>query len=181
MKESPKEEKEMEAAVALRRPDVSIMVPEIIEAEIENVNTINIPTLTELGFGKAVTKIDRARKLKVAYAKYGFVTEEAIGKFNEKLRKETLEEDKNSSRYKTLAFFSPQNYGEIPPQFVLEKMKDAAADNIFDSFEIAKIDWKVEIKDPILFGRIEGCTDRFFIAQWDDDVSIEDIVLAGLE
>lgn len=171
----------MEAAVALRRPDVSVMVPEIIEAEIENDNTINIPTLTELGFGKAVTKIDRARKLKVAYAKYGFVTEEAIQKFNEKLRKETLRDEPNAYHFKQLAFFTPQNYGEIPPQFVLEKMKDAAADNIFDSFEIAKIEWKVEIKDPILFGRIEGCTDRFFIAQWDDDVSIEDIVLANME
>ena len=170
----------MEAAVALRRPEVSVMVPEIIEAEMLMDNTISIPSLTELGFGKAVTKIDRARKLKVAYAKYGFVTEEAIQKFNDKLRKETLKEDSSAYHFKQLAFYAPQNYGEIPPQFVLDKMKDASADNVFDSFEIAKIDWKVEIKDPILFGRIEGCTDRFFIAQWDDDVSIEDIILADM-
>jgi hypothetical protein len=180
MNEFLKEEKVVEAAIALRRPEVSVMVPEIIEAEMVMDNTINIPTLTELGFGKAVTKIDRARKLKVAYAKYGFVTEEAIQKFNEKLKKETLKEDSSAYHFKQLAFYAPQNYGEIPPQFVLDKMKDAAADNVFDSFEIAKIDWKVEIKDPILFGRIEGCTDRFFIAQWDDDVSIEDIILADV-
>jgi hypothetical protein len=33
-----------------------------------------------------------------------------------------------------------------------------------------------EVIDPIIFGKIDGCTDRFFIAQWDDDVKIEDIV-----
>jgi hypothetical protein len=49
-------------------------------------------------------------------------------------------------------------------------------DDCFDSFEIAKIQWKREIKDPILFGRIDGCPDRFYVSQWDDDVRIEDIL-----
>lgn len=51
------------------------------------------------------------------------------------------------------------------------------ADNSFDRFEIAKIHWKEELKGPILFGIIDICTDKFFIAQWDDDLRIEDILL----
>ena len=31
-------------------------------------------------------------------------------------------------------------------------------------------------KDPIIFGKITGCTDLFFITQWYDDVSIEEIL-----
>lgn len=43
----------------------------------------------------------------------------------------------------------------------------------FDSFSVAHI---AEVKDPILFGEIAECTDKFFIAQWDEDVKIEDIL-----
>jgi hypothetical protein len=58
---------------------------------------------------------------------------------------------------------------------VLEKMREAKKCNCFDSFEIAKIE-SIEVKkDPILFGRVNECGDRFFIAQWDDDVTIEAI------
>jgi len=32
------------------------------------------------------------------------------------------------------------------------------------------------VPDPILLGRITGCENRYFIAQWDDDVKIEDIL-----
>lgn len=46
----------------------------------------------------------------------------------------------------------------------------------FDTFEIAKIEAVEERKDPIVFGCITGCPDKFFIAQWDDDVKIEDIL-----
>ena len=44
------------------------------------------------------------------------------------------------------------------------------------SDEIAKIQDIVQTKDPIVFGCINKCADRFFIAQWDDDVSIEQIL-----
>ena len=36
---------------------------------------------------------------------------------------------------------------------------------------------RVEISQFVfLFGVVTGCDDRFFIAQWDDDVKIEDIL-----
>ena len=55
-------------------------------------------------------------------------------------------------------------------------MSEAKARGIFDTFEVAQIDSVVEYKDPIVFGRIEGCGDRFFVAEWADDVSITDLI-----
>jgi hypothetical protein len=55
----------------------------------------------------------------------------------------------------------------------LKKAKDMGC---FDYFEVAKVE-TVEVRpDPIIFGGIEGCDDKFFITQWDDDVSIEEIL-----
>ena len=34
------------------------------------------------------------------------------------------------------------------------------------------------LKDPILVGRIQGCSDAFVIAQWDTDLKVEDILSA---
>lgn len=133
--------------------------------------------LKDLGFDNALKKLSMAEKLKVAYAKYGYVSQEKIKEFNSKLYKETVEETNMSRIYKTLVFLDIKTFGELPPYYVLDKMREAMADNIFDRYEIAKIESKVVVKDPILFGIIEGCTDKFFIAQWDDDVSIEEIAL----
>jgi len=126
--------------------ELATNVVQVIDAEIIENPTVSLSDLQKMGFDVVVTKLTRAQKMKIAYAKYGYVTQEAINRFNEKLRNETLQEDKNASRYKTLVFISPKSYGELPPTFVLDKMRDAMADNIFDFFEIAKIDWKTEIK-----------------------------------
>jgi hypothetical protein len=55
-------------------------------------------------------------------------------------------------------------------------LEDGSNVCVFDTYEIAHIQSIVERKDPILFGCITGCADKFFIAQWDDDVKIEDII-----
>ena len=47
---------------------------------------------------------------------------------------------------------------------------------VFDTFEVAKIESTRVYRDPIVFGRISGCDDRFYIAQYDDDVKIEDLL-----
>jgi hypothetical protein len=132
--------------------------------------------LERLGFTQVTKKIDLAKKLAIAYAKYGFVSEEKITLFNKRLKEETLNEDARAASYKKLIFIDLKDYPEAPPVHVLNALENAVTDGIFDRFEIAKIDWIREVKDPIIFGRIKGCTDRFFIAQWDDDVRIEDII-----
>lgn len=135
--------------------------------------------LEKLGFKQASKKIDAAQKLALAYELYLYVPEKQVTAFNEKLRAETLKEDKNTQRFKTLVFIPVEEYNEVPPDHVLTAIERAKDVGCFDAFEVAKIEWKKEIKDPIVFGRVNGSTDRFFIAQWDDDVSIEDILNAA--
>jgi hypothetical protein len=134
--------------------------------------------LEKLGFKRALSKLGRGRKvfpkLKVAYARYGFIREEQIQAFENKLAKEKAK----VGYRKTLLFSRLENYDrDVPPIEVLQKIEEAKAVGCFDYFEIAFVE---EVKkDPIVFGRIEGCRDRFFIAQWDTDVSIEQIIMAS--
>lgn len=133
--------------------------------------------LEQLGFKKAhkkvTEKIDRSKKMHAAYQDYEFITPEDVKKFNELLKKKTLKDTTGYATYDKLAFIEVKDYTEAPPQEVLDKMGTAVDKGCFDTFEIAKIDSVKEVKDPILFGRVTGCGDRFFIAQWDDDVTLK--------
>lgn len=137
--------------------------------------------LKELGLESAANKVSATkefeRRCAIAYEHFRFVTQKNIDDFNAKLEKETLKKDSNGfSRYDTLQFVNLRAYREIPPANVLLKLEEAKGRNCFDDFEVAKIE-SVEIRpDPILFGRVKGCPDRFYISQWDSDVRIEDIL-----
>jgi hypothetical protein len=132
--------------------------------------------LRELGMEEAAKRVESAEKMRFAYAEYLFVTQEAIAKFNEKLFGDSYERDGRIIQYKKLVFIPLAQYTEVPPARVLADLENAKADKCFDTFEVAKIDWIRQVEDPILFGRINGCDDLFFISQWDDDVKIEDIL-----
>ena len=135
--------------------------------------------LEKLGFKAATENVTAAERMQHAYKMYLYVTEEDITAFDEKLKLETLKERPQAMQYKRLGFIPIEQYSEVPPADVLDAVEKAQADKCFDTFEVAKIEWHKEVKDPIVFGRIFGCSDRFFIAQWDDDVKIEDILDAG--
>jgi len=139
-----------------------------------------IDKLEKIGMKKAVDRVkflkEQSRKLTLAYEHFRFVRQEKIDEFNEKLKKESLTEDKNAYYYKTLNFIPLESYEEVPPSHIVDKIEEAQKMGCFDTFEIAKIKDVKEVKDPIVFGRVNNCTDRFFIAQWDDDVRIEDIL-----
>lgn len=134
--------------------------------------------LAKLGFKSLAETLERkkitARKMALAYELYRFVRPEKIKAFNDALKTKTL--DKKTYRYDVLVFTSLDVYEQIPPEPVLCALEEAIGCGIFDSFEIASIQSVAPLPDPILFGRIEGCTDRFFIAQWDDDVKISDLI-----
>lgn len=140
--------------------------------ETKTQDPVVVDQLERLGFKIAATKVKEAsvkkRKMAIAYEHYRFVRQEKIDAFNAKLRKQGSSYD-----YKTLAFTPVESYPEVPPADVLQKMETAVERKCFDQFEVAHI---INVKDPILFGRIKGCPDRFFIGQWDDDVKIEDIL-----
>lgn len=139
--------------------------------------------LEKLGFKKCVTKIKELKairaKMAIAYEHYRYCKPEKIDAFNQALKKESIQENPSSYQYKALKFISLGEYDQVPPFDVLESLEQAQERGCFDSFEIAKIEDVVEVKDPIVFGRINKCPDRFFIAQWDDDVNINQILKEG--
>ena len=144
-----------------------------------------ITKLEKTGFKKATENLKQVtelkRKMTIAYEHFRYVKQEKIDAFNERLKQQTLKEQGKKGvdlyhNYDKLSFIPVGEYSEVPPTEVLDKMEQAQELKCFDTFEIAKIESVKEYKDPIVFGRINGCPDRFFVAQWDDDVKIEDIL-----
>ena len=144
-----------------------------------------VERLEKLGFKTAGSKVKRLaekkRKLAIAYEHYRFVRKEKIDDFNQRLKEKTIKREKHSfggyrEEYQQLSFTPVEQYSECPPDSVLADLETAMGRNCFDAFEIAHIVTTIKIPDPILFGRISGCPDRFFISQWDDDISIQEIL-----
>ncbi len=61
------------------------------------------------------------------------------------------------------------------PDDVLDKIEQAKERKLFDAFQVM---WAEQVKDPIVFGVLDGCQDMFFVAEWDDDITFEQL-LAG--
>jgi hypothetical protein len=152
-----------------------------------------IAELQELGFDSAAKNIDAKtktrRKLMLAYENFKVLTPEALAIFQQELRKKSEEIYRDGkrvakidkSRMQTIKYdrvrFQPlSKYPECPPAEVLTTLKEVKGRDIFDSFEVADVE-SVEVReDPIIFGKINGCPDFFFIAQWDNDLKFEDMV-----
>lgn len=132
--------------------------------------------LARLGFKQASTRVQelakRKHKMMIAGEFYRILKQEKIDAFNRKLRAKT---EKNY-QYDQLSFTPIEAYSDVPPPEVLEALELAQSRACFDTFEIGHIVKQVKVPDPLLLGRINGCPDRFYIAQWDDDVKIEDIL-----
>ena len=69
-----------------------------------------------------------------------------------------------------------ESYDKIPPSYVFEKLRVARNHKIFDYFTVATVSAVVKVKDPLLLGRINGDTTRYFIAQWDDDIKLDNLI-----
>ena len=147
--------------------------------------TICADRLKQLGLTAAASELGRqealSKKLTLAYEHFRFVTPANIEKFQDKLKTETVKETgKNQwgtiTEHERLKFTALKDYPNVPPADTLNALEDALKIGCFDTFEIASIEWVKKVPDPILFGRVTGCDDYFFIAQWDDDVKIEDIL-----
>lgn len=134
--------------------------------------------LAELGFKGLSEQLkvakERKRKLALAYEHYRFVRQEHIDAFNAKLKEKTRKgKGPYDSSWQELKMTPIDQYDKVPPENVLDSLQKAQEHKIFDRYEVAHI---VNVKDPILFGRIAGCPDRFFIDQWDQDVTIKDLL-----
>lgn len=135
--------------------------------------------LDKLGFKSAAMELavmhEKKKKLAIAYEHYRFVTPANVQKFNDALLKKT---GKNMTsmmnmEYQVLAFVPIGDYKTVPPDDVLQKLEVAQERKCFDKYEVAYIK---NVKDPLLFGLVNGTANRFFIAQWDTDISIDDLL-----
>jgi len=142
-----------------------------------------VSQLERTGFTKAATllKVKEVlwKKAIVAYEHYRYVKPEYIKAFDKRLEQTTHKEDKWAYTYDKLEFIAIKEYAKVPPAEVLDQLATAQQRGCFDAFEVCRIRSVKVVKDPILFGRVNGCPDRFYIAQWDDDVKIEDILEPG--
>ena len=124
--------------------------------------------LEELGMktvAETLLKKKRGReRLLKAVEKYQYATGEDIDDYNTELK----------THGRRLVIVEIKDYKRLPPDDVLEALKKAQAEDLFDTFHIAYIE---RVKDPILFGKIKAFKNLyFFIAQWGDDVKFEDIL-----
>jgi hypothetical protein len=160
---------------------------------------VDTELLQKMGFKRASSELARKQELKrkmmIAYENFKFVTPKIFNRFQIALRKqsEVIKQGDGSwkkgkidprryqdVKYDKLVFKKVSEFDACPPQEALEEMNRAVEMGCFDEFEVAKIEAVTERKDPIIFGIIRGCPDKFFITQWDNDVKIEDI-LQGME
>lgn len=121
------------------------------------------------------------RRLTLAYEHFRHMEQADLDKYNAALKRKTLKTTGRKGvdlveHYDQVKFTPLAEYSKVPPVDVLDKVEQAMEKGCFDSYEVAEIKGTKEYKDPIVFGRISGCPDRFFIAQWDNDLRIEDII-----
>lgn len=69
-----------------------------------------------------------------------------------------------------------EEYDGVPPSYVYEKLIKAKEAKVFDYFTVATIKRNIKLPDPLLLGRIKGDDNRYFIAQWDDDIHLDNLI-----
>ena len=92
------------------------------------------------------------------------------------ITKQTI--DYNSSNPDTIGKFcwteTPvENYEGLPPDNVLETFKKHKERKIFDYYTVAEVE---HVHDPLLLGRLHNNDNCYFIAQWGDDVKLDDVI-----
>jgi hypothetical protein len=107
---------------------------------------------------------------------YKLLTKQSIEKFSSENRM-TLTRDGLKVHIDPIESYvgSPES-GEakdrIIPDMVLDKLEEAKERELFDTFHVL---WAEKVKDPLLLGGIDGCEDYFFICEWGDDITFEQL------
>ena len=71
-----------------------------------------------------------------------------------------------------------ESYPKLIPEHCLEKVIVAKDTNFFDYFTVATpgCDERPNQQDPVVFGRRTNSPNRFYICQWDNDVTLDDLL-----
>ena len=64
-------------------------------------------------------------------------------------------------------------YAGIPPEPVLARLAEEKVKGIFQEYHVASVE---NIHDPLLLGIVKGCADRWYLSQWGNDVSLDDVI-----
>ena len=62
---------------------------------------------------------------------------------------------------------------KIIPDNVLDELETAKDRQVFDKFGVL---WVEKVADPLLLSLIDGCKDYFFICEWGEDISFDEIM-----
>jgi hypothetical protein len=132
----------------------------------------------------ALANRDRVRRMALAYEHYRYVTQQQIDQFNSRLYALTSGVNGGvtsifGESYDVLTLVDAAAYHGIPPADVLVKVQEAKQRGIFDTFVVAEVITRRIVQDPIIFGRVAGCDDLFFVAQWGEDVKLTDLISAN--
>lgn len=144
-----------------------------------------VEELKELGFTAAAAGVERdrvlAHKMRVAWENTeSVITPEIFAKFCEDLRRQTERKTGQTnqwgehSTFDTIKLTSLADYPEVPPKEALDALKRVKDLGCFDSFEVATRKSVHVIPDPVIFGRINDCPDRYTVAIWGDDLPIRE-------
>lgn len=144
----------------------------------------------EAGFRGAIgyvselqAKVGAKARAAIASEHYRFIQHKDVEAFNKRLRRATEKRDRWGDRtFMELVFVQPAGFEGAPPVEVLAAAKLANERGCFTNLQVAFIALRRETRprtfDPILFGRVSGDSRLWLIAQWGDDVKIEDIAEA---
>lgn len=70
-----------------------------------------------------------------------------------------------------------KDYKGIPPANVVSKIIEVNKSAAFDYLTIATMEFnQIPKEDPLLLGHINDSSLRFFIAQWDNDILLDDLI-----
>lgn len=108
---------------------------------------------------------------------YKILTKETISKF-ESANRMTFTQDGLKIHIDQIEKYigNPQNgqaKDRIIPDEVLDKLEEAKEREAFDEFQVL---WAEKVKDPLLLGSIHGCEDYFYICEWGNDITFEQII-----
>jgi len=142
---------------------------------------VTVERMKKAGLIKVSEDLEKAEeaqlKLEIAHEHYPVVIDQKkIDEFNQRLREKTLVSENFTETYDQLVFESLDTTEVIPPEDVLDRIEKAQELKCFDRIEIGRVKSVVKVKDPIVLGTIEGYPKKFFIGQWDNDITLDDLI-----
>lgn len=123
--------------------------------------------LARLGMKEATSRLTKKKaatqKMHLAYQHFKYVRQEALDSYQAK---------ELTPHRKRFAYAALAEYPGVPPVEVLDAIESAQKVGCFDEITVMSVE---DVKDPIVWGKVNGCSDLFFIAQWDKDITLEQI------